>query len=234
MRGHRLSFLVLAPCLCIAAVGCGKGVSNSPRARGPRDRLPRVEVVQAKRGPWQRKIDVAANIEPLQRVELSARVAGMAQIGKDVDIGKWVKKGEILLTLDVPDLMADKRHKEAMLALARKQVEQAERAGAVARQESQEARKQEEKFIAEQEFYELRYERITGLVKVGSQDRQLAEEAKRQLDTAKAARQVARETIATREAKAEAATTDLEAARTKVAVADTEVKKLTEQIRFAT
>ena len=46
-------------------------------------------------------------------------------------------------TLDVPDLRADKRHKESMLTLARKQVEQAERAGAVAKQEIKEARQQE-------------------------------------------------------------------------------------------
>src|SRR5205823_5951697 len=50
----------------------------------------------------------------------------------------------------------------------------------------------------------------------------------------KAARQAGREAIATREAKAEAAATDLEAARLKVEVADAEVKKLTEQIIFAT
>src|SRR5205823_11248943 len=50
----------------------------------------------------------------------------------------------------------------------------------------------------------------------------------------KAARQAGREAIATREAKAEAAATDLEAARLKVGVADAEIKKLTEQIAFAT
>jgi len=229
-----LSLLLLLPCLGLMSSGCGKDIGKLPRARAPRERLPRVEAVQPKRGPWQRKLDLAANIEPLQRVELSARVAGIARIGKDIDIGKSVKKDEILLTLDVPDLRADKRHKESMLALAEKQVKQAEKALEVARQEVREARQQEEKFVAEQEFYELRHERIVSLVKVGSQDRQLAEEAKRQLDTARAARLAAREMIATRDAKVAASGTDLEAAKTKVEVAEAEVKKLTEQIGFAT
>src|SRR5262249_11331112 len=185
---HTLSLLFLLPCLSLVATGCAKDIGKVPRARAPRERLPRVEAVQPKRGPWQRKLDLAANIEPLQRVELSARVAGIARIDKDIDIGKLVKKDEVLLTLDVPDLRADKRHKESMLALAEKQVKQAEKALEVARQEVKEARQQEEKFVAEQEFYELRHERIVSLVKVGSQDRQLAEQAKRHPDTATPAR----------------------------------------------
>src|SRR5262245_33712489 len=106
MKGRCLSLLLLAPCLALVATGCGKDIGKAPRTRGPRDRLPRVEVVQPKRDPWQRKIDVAATIEPLQRVELSARVAGIVQIDKGIDIGKLVKKDEVLVTLDVPDLMA--------------------------------------------------------------------------------------------------------------------------------
>src|SRR2546430_8343964 len=124
MRGVHLSLWLLVPCLCLVGAGCGKDVGKPSRTRGPRDRLPRVEVVKPQREVLLRKIDVAANIEPLQRVELSARVAGIVRIDKDVDIGKWVKKGDVLLTLDVPDLRADKRHKESMLTLARKQVEQ--------------------------------------------------------------------------------------------------------------
>src|SRR3954451_20888320 len=80
-----LSLLLLA--LCIAGAGCGKEVGKPARTRGPRDRLPRVEVVTPKRDILLRKIEVAANIEPLQRVELSARVAGLVRIDKGVDIG---------------------------------------------------------------------------------------------------------------------------------------------------
>src|SRR5438874_10502339 len=107
MRGLRLSLLLLVPCVCLVGVGCGKDAGKPSRTRGPRDRLPRVEVVKPKRDVLLRKIEVAANIEPLQRVELAARVAGIVRIDKDVDIGKWVKKGDVLLTLDVPDLRAD-------------------------------------------------------------------------------------------------------------------------------
>src|SRR5215468_10972220 len=157
MRGLRLSLLLLALCLSLVGAGCGKDVGKPARTRGPRDRLPRVEVVSPKREVLLRKIDVAANFEPLQRVELSARVAGIVRIDKEIDIGKWVKKDEVLLRLDVLDLRADKQHKEAMQTLAQKQLKQAEKAVAVAKQEVKEAKQQEEKFIAEQEFYELRF-----------------------------------------------------------------------------
>src|SRR5204862_8280013 len=117
----------LLVCLRAASVaGCGAGRDKLSGARAPRDRLPRVEVVQPQRTSLVRKIELAATVEALQRVDLAARVPGTIEIGKDVDIGRWVKRGEVLLKLDVPDLRADKKHKEALLEQARRQVDQSE------------------------------------------------------------------------------------------------------------
>src|SRR5262249_19101807 len=43
-----LSLLLLLPCLGLVSSGCGKDIGKLPRARAPRERLPRVEAVQPK------------------------------------------------------------------------------------------------------------------------------------------------------------------------------------------
>src|SRR5262245_50965345 len=139
-RVPRLLFVVAL--LAVAGAGCGAGLGKPARARAARDRLPRVEVVQPQRMTLLRRVELAATVEALQRVDLAARVPGTVQIAKDVDIGRWVKRGEVLVRLDVPDLRADKKHKEALLEQARRQVDQAGEARTVARQEVEEARQQ--------------------------------------------------------------------------------------------
>ncbi len=228
------SLRVLLPGMVVVfALGCGHG--NAPSGRVVGDRLPRVEVSSPQRTTILRKIELAATVEPLQRVELNARVPGtVAHLPPEMDIGKRVKKGEILCHLAVPDLQAEKRQKEAMLQQVRKQVVQSEQARLVAHQEVEEARQQEKKFIADHEFQQKRYERVMGLVKMGAQDKQVGEEAQRQLEAAAAARSAAAATVATRQVKAQASDADLEVAKRKVEVADAEVQKLTELITFAT
>jgi RND family efflux transporter MFP subunit len=197
--------------------------------------LPRVEVVRPQRTELQRRIDLSATVEALKRVELCARVPGIVDyLPDDVDIGRKVAAGEKLLHLAVPDLEADKKHREALLEQARKQKVQAEEARTVAEREVEEAEKQEQRYAADLAFQQLRYQRVRDLVAKGAQDKQLEEETRRQLDAADAAWQASRAQSATRRAKARAAGADLEVAARRIQVAEAEVAKLTEQIGFAT
>ncbi len=216
----------------VALSGCGKAKN---RARVHPERLPRVEVIRPQRTTLLRKIELAATVEPLQRVELFARVPGTVEyLPRTIDIGRRVRKGEKLVQLAVPDLEADRMHKEALAEQARKQAIQAERAVTVARREVDEARQQEKRYAAEQEFYKSRHDRIAGLVRMEAQERQLAEEALKQVESAAAAYKAATAMIGTREAKVLAAEAEFEVAGRKVKVADAEVKKVVEWIGFAT
>jgi RND family efflux transporter MFP subunit len=215
------------------ASGCSEEQRKPKRARG--ERLPRVEVTRPKRGSLLRHIKLAATVEPLQRSDLSARVPGTVDyMPRDIDIGRRVRKGQKLIHLAVPDLEADKKHKESMLEQANKQVEQADRALAVARQEVKEAAAQARKSVADAEFQMLRYKRIADLVRAEAQNREVQDEALRQLRVAEAARDAAGASVRTREAKALAAEADLQVAKRKVEVAKADLQRSEAQLSFAT
>jgi len=229
MNRHPLFCAILT---VLAVTGCGK---DPARTHHRPERLPRVEAVRPQRTILTRTIELAATVEPLQRVELVARVPGVVDdLPRDIDIGRPIRKGEKLLGLAVPDLLADRKHKEALLEQAKQQVVQSQQLLAVAQREEEEAREQEERYVADHKYNKVRHERIAGLVRMEAQDRQLADEALKQLETAAAALKAARATIATRVAKVKQAEADLEGARRRVTVAAAELNKVDEWIRFAT
>ncbi len=215
------------------ALGCGHGPVKPPRSQ--EERLPRLEVVRPLRTALLRRVELAATVEPLNRIDLCARVPGVVEhLPREIDIGRRVKAGEVLIRLGVPDLVADKKHKEALLEQARKQKVQAQEAVAVAAREVDEAEKQEKRYQAELAFQRTKFERIRGLVAAQAQDRQLQDEALRQMEAADSAWQAARAQIATRQAKARSAAADLEVADRRISVAEAEVGRLAAMVDFAT
>jgi RND family efflux transporter MFP subunit len=229
----RRHFWVIAAVPLAAVLGCGHGPVKPPRSQ--EERLPRLEVVRPLRTALLRRVELAATVEPLQRIDLCARVPGVVEhLPSDIDIGRKVKAGEALIRLAVPELVADKKHKEALLEQARKQKVQAQEMQAVAEREVEEAQKQEKRYQAELAYQRIKFERVRGLVAAQAQDRQLQDEALRQMEAADSAWQAARAQIATRQAKARSAAADLEVADRRIGVAEAEVQRLTTLIDFAT
>jgi RND family efflux transporter MFP subunit len=217
----------------VISSGCSEEQRKPKRARG--ERLPRVEVTRPLRTGLLRRIKLAATVEPLQRSDLSARVPGRIDfMPRSIDIGRRVKKGQKLIHLAVPDLEADKKHKESLLEQAKKQVEQADKALGVARQEVKEADEQQRKYVADAEYQALRYKRISDLVRAEAQNREIQDEALRQLRSAEAARDAAGASVRTRQAKVAAAEADLEVAKRKVEVAEADLERSKAQLSFAT
>src|SRR5689334_1259244 len=135
---------LLAP---LVALGCGHNAAK-PR-RGAVERLPRLEVVTPQRATLARRVDLAASVDARKRVDLAARVPGVVEyLPDDIDLGRRVKKGEVLLRLAVPELVAERKNKEAMRDQARKQRVLAEEALAVARREVEETQKEDKRFAA--------------------------------------------------------------------------------------
>jgi RND family efflux transporter MFP subunit len=223
--------LVFVPTL-LTAVGCGHGPARPPRSE--EEHLPRLEVVLPVHTDLLRRVELAATVEPLKAVELCARVPGVVEhLPDEVDIGRRVKAGEELIRLTVPELLADRRTKEAALEQARKQKIQAEEALRVAESEGDETQKLEQRWAADYTFQKSQHERIRGLVRDGAVDRQRAEEAQKQMEASQAAWEAAKAQIATRLAKVRSAHADLEVAGKRIAVAEAEVERVKEQIAFA-
>jgi multidrug efflux pump subunit AcrA (membrane-fusion protein) len=220
-------------------MGCG-GRGTKPRF-SETERLPRVEVVTPTRTILRRRIELAATIEPMEKVDLCARVPGIVDyLPEDVDIGRVVKgprngmPGEKLVALAVPDLEAQKKHKEAHLDQAKKQRAQAEEARVVGERELVEAEKQEKRFVAEFAFARVQHERMTELVKTKAVQPERAQESEKQLEAAAAAAEAGKARIDTRRAKLRSLDADIDTAKAKVQVADAEVHNLSVLIGYAT
>jgi RND family efflux transporter MFP subunit len=85
-------------------------------------------VVTVRRGPLAATLSVAGEFQPYQEVELHAKVSGYIRWIK-VDIGDRVHQGEVLATLDVPELsdqlqgaQAEVRHTQSDITRAQSQV----------------------------------------------------------------------------------------------------------------
>jgi RND family efflux transporter MFP subunit len=182
-----------------------------------------------------RRIELAATVEPLKVVDLTARVPGIVDYLPDhIDIGRRVKAGEVLVRLAVPELLADRRTKEATLEQARKQKISAEETLAVAEREVEEAQKLEERWAADYTYLHSQYVRMQGLVREGAIDRQKADEARKQAEASHSAWEASKTQIATRQTKVRSAAAELEVAAKRIVVAEAEVERVNEQIAFAT
>lgn len=113
--------LLMLP-LCLAAgLGCNRSAavqSDPPAARA----IAPITVVR--RAPVSKSLDVAGEFFPYQEVELHAKVAGYIR-HINVDIGDRVRAGEVLATLDVPELTAQAAGANAGVAQTRDQIARA-------------------------------------------------------------------------------------------------------------
>jgi RND family efflux transporter MFP subunit len=152
----------------------------------------------------------------------------------EIDIGCRVSAGEPLLKLAVPDLEADKRHREALLDQAEKQRQQTIEAQNVAAKELDEAKEQEKRYQAEFNRSRERHDRTGKLVERGALQPETAEETRNQLEAAAAAWRAARAAIASKQARLTATDADLKVAETRIKVSRADVQRLEVLIGYAT
>ncbi len=251
-EGHmaRISKPTLAWCVVIAsslaAAGCGLPANAQPKAvsepgtkAGATSAL---EVVNA--GKPVRK-DLAftttqpAHIEAIEQAPIYSKLA--AYVGEVlVDYGDKVKKGQPLLKLTAPELDAELAQKQALVAQAQAELVQSE-AGAkaaealvtTARSRVVQAEAGTSRAEADVVRWRSEYERIGQLAASGSINRQIADETQQKLAAAEAAK---KETLAAidavkalviqSQAEVAKAAADIEAAKSRVRVAEANVKQV--------
>jgi RND family efflux transporter MFP subunit len=122
------SWIVRCAALLLAA-----GCSGSTEARKePAAPATKVAVVRAERQPLARTITLAAGLEPYEQAPLYAKVAGyVASIA--VDIGDRVDEGQVLATLEIPEMAQQYVQAESQLAEQRAEVAKAEAEAALRR-----------------------------------------------------------------------------------------------------
>lgn len=116
----RAVVLVLLTALSVAS--CGKSEGSAKTAATD---LPSVAVAKAEKADLSHNLTLTGEFKPYQEVDLMAKVAGyVRQI--NVDIGDRVREGQLLATLEVPEMTDEINKANAEIDRAQAQVVQAQ------------------------------------------------------------------------------------------------------------
>ncbi len=113
----------LAIPLFLLPLGLPIGCSH-PQARTDAAETPVANVVAVQRGSIAHTLSLAGQFQPYQMVEVHAKVAGYIR-RINVDIGDKVRKGQVLATLEVPELSAQLKGTVSELAHSRDEIARA-------------------------------------------------------------------------------------------------------------
>jgi multidrug resistance efflux pump len=190
-----------------------------------------VEVSYPQRGQSNRTTTQPGTVEPFESEALYARVTGYIEALK-VDIGKRVKKKDLLIHIDVPDLQKQVERADAALLRSQAEVKQMTARIDAAEAELKAAHAEEVQSAADAKskaaalrFRQQQYDRMVALMKDGGViDERLVDEKREQRDAALEAKNAADAAILTTKAKTKAAEARIERARADKAEAEAEVK----------
>ncbi len=239
-------FRVLALCMlsAVAAPGCGhEEESHFTSVSKP----PTVQIIQPEVRKLVRDVGQPSFIEAFERTSIYPKLTGY--IDKwIVDIGDKVKKGEVLATLFVPELVEDHGTKKATVKLDEERVQLARKMVEVtaADVKAAEARLGESKAIlnkyeAEVERWDTEVKRLTHEVDRGVVDPQILNESTNQWKSSLASRDAAKATITkaeaellSRQATLAKAKVDVSVAQADLAVATSEAKRIEAWVGYLT
>jgi RND family efflux transporter MFP subunit len=143
-------------------------------------------------------------------------------------------QGDVLVVLAIPDVIAERDNKQALLELAREAREQALKLRDVAAEEVKEAEAQRKRAVADVQYRDLQHQRAVRLVSQDTVQKQLAEEARLYHQAALAAAEAVEAQVLTKRARYRAAEGEVRVAESKIKVAQAELERLTALVNFAT
>lgn len=244
-RGRRLVWGLIALITTSASVtGCGGDpkISFTSVAEPPTVRLsqPAIRTIV-------RTVEQPSFIQAYEHTAIYAKLTSYIEKWI-VDIGDKVKKGDVLATLFMPELIEQRRTKQADVVLAKELIDHALKLEDVAKANVEAATAQVAeaksilgKFQAEVDRWDSEVKRLDREVKRGVVDPQVLLESTNQLKSSTAAREASKASIQTAEAdllskQAEAAKAkvDVSVARARLVVAESEEKRLEALVGYLT
>jgi len=111
---HAFIFCSASLCALALLAGCGKNDAGVSRAQG----IDSIAVFTLHKEPVSKDISFPAELLPWDKALMYAKVSGYVK-DLNVDIGDKVKKGELLATLDAPELVANEAQANADVQTAR-------------------------------------------------------------------------------------------------------------------
>jgi RND family efflux transporter MFP subunit len=101
---HPETHFVMVICLVAAMTSCARTNAGTQASPGPE--LPTVAVAKATRTDLSNDLVLTAEFEPFQEIDVMAKVSGYIK-EINVDIGDRVKEGQLLATLEIPEMQDD-------------------------------------------------------------------------------------------------------------------------------
>jgi RND family efflux transporter MFP subunit len=248
--------LMSAACLAVSFLIGLPGCSNTePAAQtqpAPRafhdslDQLVRVKVIRPAREHLKRTTTQTAHVEPYERADLLARIAGYLQ-KVHVDIGDRVKKDQVLAELWVPEMEQERVQKQTLVEKVQAEVGQAEAAlkAAEAMVGAADAKVLEvsslvAKYEADVTYRKGEYERYLQLFKERALQKDVVDKELNQLRAAEASLTAAKVSVTTAEANRKVeqakllqAQADLTGAKARLKVAQADLEQATILLRFS-
>ncbi len=231
--------------LLLPGPGCNRHVEEAAEAASA-PAVPTVRVTRPERRTLRRTIEQPARVEAFEQTPVFAKIPGYVQ-RVNVEIGARVRKGDVLAELWVPELVEQLRQKETLVAQARIEIDQAERALAVSRASVETARSLlneatagRKRAASAYERWKSESERIGRLVRGKVIDAETGDETANQFRVATAALEEAGAKVASAdaaireaEAKRDKAAADVEAARNRLQVAEADRRQTQAMLDYA-
>jgi HlyD family secretion protein len=214
------------------------GSESGAAADSSNSSLPRVDVVLPQVGGVVKSTTQPGSVEAFNFENLFAKVSGYLKT-QPVDIGDRVKEGQVLATIDAPEIEQAAQQAKAELQQAQAQLksnaaalETARADVDVARATVLEKKADLKQAVAFFEFHQIQFSRISDLFKQKAIDERAVDENRKERDSAEAAKNLAEAAVRTaqadlgaKEALAKQAEASLADARAKVRVASAVLAK---------
>ncbi len=228
--------------LCALAGGCAKAKAEKPSRIAL---TPIVKVVTPQLRDIHRTIAQPGVIESYEQTAIYSKIAGFVEKWC-VDIGAKVKKNELLVVLDVPELAEEHKQKEALVEQQKAMVNQAEKLVNVAQSNLQaatdavsEAQANINRYEADAERWQGELNRLAGMVKDRTINPEVLAETKNQAKASEAAYEAAGAAVKTKvsqrlaaEAQVDKSKADLNAAQAQVKVAEAEERRVADMFAY--
>lgn len=206
----------------------GKSVSQPASA----EKANSVEVAQPVRRVMSRSLEMPASLMADEHVDLYAKTSGyISHVG--VDIGSAVKKGETLLTIDVPEMADELRQAKAVLAAKGANVRAFEAKARQAVLSIEAARAGLSRYEANLHLEKITLERKQKLREGNAIPLQALDDAQNRLEVAEAQIRIANAAVASAQGEKIAADADVKVAESEVAVAQAKVARLETLMNYA-
>ena len=240
---HRTARILFALFLPACATGCEQIPDPLPllakSVTPSRPEIVRVSTVKPERMTLRRLTEAPGQIQALETTSVHARIGGYVKT-VSVNIGDLVKTGQLLASLDVPEIEAEVEQKkaeveqaEADLALFEAAVAVSKTSVSTAQAKAAEARATTRRTVAEVSRWEAESLRIEQLAREAAVTGSLRDETRSKLEAARAAGDEAKAQVVSAEAAVEESRSRLERAKAEVGSSRARIKVANADLRKA-